>query len=179
MADLDLGASLSVGEQSVQLLAGIKASMDGMTARLDKVLAAQEDYQRHGPVRISLRRVGTANSSGSAFALDLGGPTYGRLWEVRRLVVGGATWGTTAAGTAQVVVLPTSPETTTDPAMTDVVDEAASLPSRAFYSSGQLVVRSPQRLWVVILSPTASQSYAAGGEGFDVPDRPTRLAAQL
>ena len=176
MAEADISAGLSVGDLSLHALAGIKASIDGMTARLDKVLAAQDDYQRHGPVQLSMRAAQVSNAAGDAIVFDLGGPSYGRLWEVRRLVIGGATWSSVVGGTALVTISSTS---SADPALTDVMDQAGSLPSPAFYSSGQAVLRNPQRLIVVILSPTASTTYSTAGAGFDVPDEARRLVGTL
>ena len=90
---------------------------------------------------------------------------------MRRLAVGGVDWGSTVAGSAEVYVSSSSPINARS--ITELVDQSTALPNNAYYSSGQVVLRNPQHLFVLLVSPTASTTYAAGGGGFDVPDRPT------
>ena len=87
-------------------------------------------------------------------------------------MVGGANWAAVVGGRADIIIAANAPLNTPPRALSDVVDVAKSLPSVAFYSSGQLVLRNPQQLYVVIATPTATTQYAVGGGGFDVPDRP-------
>ncbi len=176
MAEADISAGLSLGELHLRALAGIQASLDDMSERMARAHAAEVDYQLHGPVQVSMRRAQVSDAAGDTLLLDLGGPSWGRLWEVRRIVVGGATWSSVVGGTAQILTSSTADAT---PALTDVVDDAAALPSRAFYSSGQVVLRNPQRLVIVVLAPTATTTYAAGAAGFDVPDEARRLVGTI
>lgn len=176
MAEGAIGAGLSIGEMSLGALVEIKASIDGLAKQVNRLVALEEQYQTRGPVQVPLRASGTSPSSG-AFILDLGGPSYGRLWEVRRLIIGGNNWGSTVGGRADVIISSTRPSLNARN-LADIVDEAVSLPSRAFYSSGQVVLRSPDRLYVVIANPTASTAYSVGGAGYDVPDSPTRAVVE-
>lgn len=170
MAEGAIGAGLSIGEMSLGALVEIKASIDGLAKQVNRLVALEEQYQTRGPVQVPLRASGTSPSSG-AFVLDLGGPSYGRLWELRRLVIGGNNWGSTVSGRAEIIVSSTRPSLTARN-LADIVDELTTLPARAFYSSGQVVLRSPDRLYVVLANPSATTAYSVGGAGFDIPDSP-------
>ena len=170
MAEAAIGAGINIGEASFGALLDIKASVDTLGDLTRELLRQQEAYEEYGPVQLALRAAGVSAASG-VLIMNLGGPSYGRLWEVRRLIIGGATWGATVAGRGDIVVAANTPNAT-NRSLPDIVDVAASLPSVAFYSSGQIVLRNPQQLYVVIVNPTATTQYAVGGGGFDVPDRP-------
>jgi hypothetical protein len=92
---------------------------------------------------------------------------------LRRLVVGGSLYSDSVDGTAIVVVSSNHPSST--PPLADVVDQAATLPLPATYSTGQIVIRHPNRLWVVFLSPSESTNYAVGGAVTDMPDKRERI----
>lgn len=174
MAEGAIGVGLDIGEASLGALFDIKASLDGMEKELHGLLDAEVAYQQLGPVQLQLRGSGVSGSSGN-LAFGVGGPKYGRLWEIRRLIIGGLTYATTVAGSVQIFVSSVSgAETARGLNLADLVDQAASLPSKAFYSTGQIVLRHPQELHIVIVSPTATTQYIVGGSGFDIPDRPAR-----
>ena len=129
-------------------------------------LALEREYQRNGPVPVQLRGNVTAPASGSAF-MDLGGPANGRLWIVRRLIVQGLTWNTTAAGSCNVHV--TSLNNLAVPGGQDIVDNSTALPNKSFYSGWQVVLVNPQRLMVEIVGGTSAQIYGASGMAQDMP----------
>lgn len=93
----------------------------------------------------------------------------GEHWELRRLVVGGDTWGTTAAGTA--VVYATSGQLTSTPPLGAVIDQAAALPAVAFYLVDQASLTGGEQLVVAITGGTADQQYLAVAKAVAVPDR--------
>ena len=162
-----VGGGIELGDVSLGALIGVRASVDGLAQELARQRRVEEEYQ-FGAVEVALRQSAESNSSGSSLVLSLGGPAYGRLWQIRRIVVGGAQWSDTVAGSALVVV---SPSLNANPPLPDVVDQAASLPLPALYSMGQILVRNPNRLYVVVVAPTASTVYAVGGAATDMPDR--------
>lgn len=170
MAELD--AKLSIGELSLEALLALRSEMADMAGIMKKLLEMQELYEYVGPNQVNIGQGATAPTSGDLF-LDLGGPNYGRVWEVRALVIGGLTFSTAAAGTAEVYQSSGQPTSRT---LALLDDQANALPSVAFYSAGQLRVRHPNHLWVVIHTPTASQAYQAGGSALDSPDIPLRGA---
>ena len=87
---------------------------------------------------------------------------------MRRLTIGGVLWTSTVAGSALVVV---GPSQTVTPPLPDVNDSVAALPNNGFYSTGQLLVRHPDHLRIVILNPTASTQYSVGGTVTEMPDK--------
>lgn len=167
----EVGAGLDLGEFSLQTLVGIGATLDGIHKHLQRLAKAEEAYQ-FGAVQVRLSQTATSDSGSSTLEIGLGGPAYGRLWQVRSLIVGGSLWSTTVLGSALVVL---SPSRSLTPPLTDIVDEAGSLPSVAQYSSSQIVVRHPNQLRVVILTPTATTLYAVGGYVTDMPDKRERI----
>ena len=164
------GADLELGGFTLKALFDIGATLDGIHAQLRKTHDLEEAYQ-FGGIQVKLQGVASSDSGSHTIEIGLGGPTYGRLWQVRVLVVGGPLWTQTVAGTALVVV---SSARNLTPALTDIVDEAGSLPSVSQYSTGQIIVRHPNHLRVVILTPTGSTQYAVGGWATDLPDKRER-----
>jgi hypothetical protein len=162
-----LDGDLELGEFSLKALAGVQASFDGVLQHLKKIQKNEEAYQ-FGAVEVALRGSATSDSGSDTLVIDMGGPANQRLWQIRRLTVGGALWTSTVAGSALVVV---STTTSLTPALPDIADQAATLPNVATYSTGQIIVRNPNRLFVVFLTPTASTQYAVGGSATDLPDR--------
>ena len=166
--DAGLGANLDIGHASFQALIGLKASVDDLAAAVKRIERIEELYQQIGPVDHQLNGSGTAPASGSLF-ISLGSPAPGRFWILRRLIVGGVTWVTTAAGAANVYASPSRPD---GAGLSMMVDNASSLPNKAFYSSRQVTVHQPSHLWVEVTTPTAGQTYVATGLVEELPDRP-------
>ena len=148
----------------VELDLGTK--MEKLVSAFHEWLRVEQEYQRSGPVPVQLRGNVTCPSSGSAF-MDLGGPANGRLWIVRRLIVQGLTWNTTAAGSCNIHV--TSLNNLAVPGGQDIVDNSAAFPNKSFYSGWQVVVVNPQRLMVEIVGGTSAQIYGASGMAQDMP----------
>ena len=133
----------------------LSSAIDENTRALDR---QWRRMQADTPVHYRPVASGVAES-GIVLPLILGKPDAGTLWEVNAVTVGGSTYSTTAAGTAGLyrVSYPISSE----PAITDLVDWASSLPSVAFYSSRQVIVREGEWLALVVSGGTAGQLYAA------------------
>jgi hypothetical protein len=172
--DAGVGADIELGGFSLQTMLGMAASLDGIHTQLKELRNLEEAYQ-FGAVRVKLTGVATTDAAGDSLEIGLGGPQYGRLWQINSLVIGGVLWTTTVAGTALVFLTATK---TVTPALPDIVDEAGSLPSVSQYSTGQIIVRHPQHIRLVVLTPTASTQYAAGGWATDMPDRRTRIEVE-
>jgi hypothetical protein len=164
----EVDAEVDLGPLVLEALVGLKASTDTLNKRLHNIAKTEEAYQR-GVIEVPIRKVATSAASGN-LVIGCGGPAYGRLWEVKRLTVGGVTWGTSVNGSLLIVV-GSAPDGLTNPPLPDVVNEAASVPNVTFYSTRQLVVRHPNHLFVVILTPSATTQYAVGGQASDFPDR--------
>lgn len=172
--DTGIDADLNVGDVELKAVLGLTASLNSLTKELKKTRDIEAAYQR-GAVEVVLRGSASSDSGSDTLIIGLGGPAFGRLWEVRRLTVGGGLWTTTVAGQALVVVGPAHSLT---PPLSDIVDQAGTLPSVSGYSTRQIVVRHPDHLRVVFLTPTASTQYAVGGAATDYPDRRTSLTTE-
>ena len=164
----EIEAEVDLGPLVLDAMVGMKASFDSMAKEMKKIRDEEAAYQR-GAVSVPLRASQMSDAAGASLIMDMGGPTYGRLWEVRRITVGGALWTSVVSGQGLLIVTSSSGQVT--PALYDIADQSPSLPNVALYSSRQLVVRHPNHLFLVILTPTASTQYAAGGEATDLPDR--------
>jgi hypothetical protein len=165
MAEAGVEVGAHVGDLYLDALLDIGAGIHTTKEKLDKILEQEANYQRQGPVQLQLR----GNSAGAAtgnIGFGMGGPKRGRLWEIRRLTIG------VVAGTALIFISSVAAAIdVVGMTLADTVDEAPSLPNNSFYSSGQIILRYPQELKIVILTPTANTQYTAGGSGWDLPDR--------
>lgn len=176
---IDTGISLDV---QIGKLAQSIDKLDGSARRSREIARARVPF----PVRLTAS--GVCPTPTAAFALNLGGPDAGFFWVVRRIVVGGLTWSTTAAGTAEVYVhgFAGGPGGITSGAgsvagvraLSDLVDQAGSLPNKAFYSTEQVIVQPNESLSVVVLTGTAAQQYVAAA-GVQVVRLTTSLDAEI
>ena len=108
-----------------------------------------------------------ADASGTAL-ITFDPVPRGEHWELRRLVVGGATWATAAAGTS--IVFATSGQPSSTPPLGAVLDQATSLPDIAFYLAGQALLTGGERLVVAVTGGTADQQYLAAVQLVAKPD---------
>jgi len=171
----ELDADVGVGNADLQAVLALTASMNSLTKELKKTRDLERAYQK-GAVEVILRGSAVSNSAGATLIIGLGGPAYGRLWEVRRITCGGAFWTSTVAGQGLLIVSAASGQVT--PALGDIVDQAPSLPNVALYGTRQFTVRHPNHVYLVILTPTVSTQYAAGGQATDYPDERVALTTE-
>lgn len=151
-------------------------------------LRARELDRARQPFSARIQASAVCPSPSVNFGLNFGGPDAGFYWVVRRLVVGGLTWSTTAAGTAEIYVtgLAGAAGTSTSGAgsiaairsLSDLVDESAALPNKAFYGSEELIVQPNESLVAVVVGGTASQQYVAAA-GIQVVRLTTSLEAEM
>lgn len=167
MAEAEVGGSVSFGDLVLGAKVDILAALDGIHKRLASIEALERRYQEEGPTFVALAGNVTVDASQDNAYIDLGGPSYGRVWEVRSLIIGGITWATTVAGTGQIMVASTKPSST--PPVGTLQDVATSMPAKAFYSSGQFRVLHPNHIFIVVVGGTASTLYSAGGDALDMP----------
>ena len=118
---------------------------------------------------ITYRGRAQAIAAGGTVVLDLGGPSMGRTWELRHLVIGsdlpstaaaGAVWVYRYAGGAAQVPAALS--------MFDAVDWNDTLPAKSTYGAGEITIGQTERLFVVVTGATNGQDYQAA---FTVTDR--------
>lgn len=141
----------------------VRAGMDKLAGRMDGLSKSIETLRAREPFFTKVVASATSPSSG-AFALDLGTPNPGFWWQVRRIVIGGDNWGSTVAGTAELVVTAGGSSLiapATARTIPDTIDEYATLPVARFYSSKQIVVKETEHLMLLFVSPTGSTLYSA------------------
>lgn len=160
--DLEAGLSLNIGR--------LAESADKLD-RVARAMRAREIERAREPFTVRLLTSGVCPTPTVPFGLQFGGPDPGFYWNVRRIVVGGLTWTTTANGTAEVYItgLAAAPGAAASGAgsvaavrsLSDLVDQAATLPSKGFYGNGEMVVEANESLVIVVNTGTAGQQYTA------------------
>jgi hypothetical protein len=146
----DSGHGLGI-DLLLSLNATLGAFADGMDSdrrRRDSLLP---------PSNEQLFASGIASAAGT-LTLDLGSVPLGRVWQIRRLIVGGVAVTTSAAGAAYAFAQGAPP---TDLNLTNCVDIFSSLPQGNTYGTHQLFLTPTMHLWIVFSSATAAQQYAA------------------
>ena len=121
------------------------------------VVAAVQDL-RPRTRSLSLSATAIADATGTALLVFSPVP-QGEQWDLYRLVIGGATWATAAAGSA--VAYTTSGVPQGAPGLTSVIDEAVTLPDVAFYLAGQAPLFAGEALAVSVTGGTVGQQYLA------------------
>ena len=172
-----VGASLDLGEVSLSAILGMQASVNSLAKVFSDWKDEETEYQYGAvdqPILASGIAVGTAT-----LVFDLAGPSQDLMWEVRRLAVSYPDPSTgSQAGTAYIFASATRPSATPLNAG-NWVDwtggGGATLPSVAFYSTRQIVLHAPERLWCVVVSPASNQQYVVSGRALEYPDRRYRL----
>ena len=164
---IEAEAELDLGPLVLNALVDLHAGINTLNKHLRNIAKLEQAYE-FGAQQVPLRTSSVSGTSGS-LVFDLGGPTRGRLWELKRLVVGGAAWTSAVNGTMLIVVSPSAGQLT--PALPDIVDQANSLPIVATYGTRQVVVKHPNHLFAIVLTPSSSTTYAVGGEATDFPDK--------
>jgi hypothetical protein len=134
-------------------------SLGATLGRLADTLQADRDDKADTmpPSNEVVFAAGAFPSSGN-LVLDLGSVPLGRVWQVRRLIVGGVAVTTAAAGQAFAFAQGAAPS---DLNITNCVDIFASLPKGNTYGTHQLFLVATEHLFVVVTGGTVGQQYAA------------------
>lgn len=145
-----LGLLVEFGRAQAGELAGVSRTLRKLPAQ------TPVQYATQGSVTIDAAGFGV-------IAFTPAGPDQGHFWYVRSLVVGGATWDTAAAGTAELYASAMDLRLMRDasPPLTDLLDQATALPLPAKYGRGELTLRNPERLFVRFVGATPGQEYIA------------------
>lgn len=147
-------------------LDGFKQSIDREAARVQRK-AGKIEQPRIIPFHASV----IMPASGFAVVrMDNGGPDQGNYWNVRKLVIGGLTTTTVAAGRADVFVSAGELRNVTTLAQVgiqDWEDQAAALPYLQHYGPGELTLRHNEELYVIISGATALQQYVVRGRAIN------------
>lgn len=150
---LDFSVFLGIG-------ASLGTLVDGMQSDRDRKSCEQPPGNE--PIFAS----GIVPASGTLI-LDLGSCPQGRVWQIRRLVVGGVKVTTTAAGKAYAFAQGAPPS---DLVLTDCVEMFSALPALNKYGTHQLFLLGGDHLWVALVGATATQQYNAAARVEDWDD---------
>jgi hypothetical protein len=161
-------------------LFAVKASVDGLTDYMRKV-KKQEDAYRKGVITYQLTGSGITGASPTAdLVIDLGGPMTQRQWEVRALAVSYVNPETaTQTGKAYCFYCPSAPTAGALSAGSGYFNGPLNLPAPEFYSTGQVVIRHPNKLWVVIVGGAATTQYVVNGSAQESADQYVGLTEEL
>lgn len=172
MTDDDIGAGLGIhfgvlADLAVRLGSAADA-MDRVTSSLER---ARQSVSDQIPITARVAHSAVCSAAGVA-VIDMRGPDQGRRWELRSVFVGGAQVTGTPAGKGYLFVAGANPDSTQTGDLSivnarDLITQA--LPDSAFYSSDQVALEYPEKVWVVITGGSSSLQYAANLVALDYP----------
>lgn len=105
---------------------------------------------------------GSAGSATGSVVITCGGPTQGRQWQVRQLLVAGPT-----QGSIFYYVGATQPQTTPFQVIGLKDTTKTRWPAPAFYGTHQFIVNPSEKLWVVVTGATADTQVVVSGTAED------------
>lgn len=150
--DGELGAGGLNASFFVSLGASVGELADGLAA--DR---ARRDA-RQIPGDASLFGSVTIPTGGTSGTVDLGSVPLGRVWQIRRLILGGAKVTSTPAGVGYAFAQGAPP---TDLGITNCVDIFTTFPQGNTYGTHQLFLLPSEHLYVVFSGATAGTQYSA------------------
>jgi hypothetical protein len=155
--DLDLGP--------LEIMAGVKAELSELNKHNAATAAwRKREWERSRvPSYVNQRQSVVIPAGGARTGMGFTGPRAGYFMLLRRLIIGGLTWKTTAAGTAEVYVTALPSGAIASMGLSDMVDQAVSLPNKAYYSNQQVRVNPGEHVEMIIDTGTAAQQYVATG----------------
>jgi hypothetical protein len=157
---------------AVEVFLGIGENVKGMHSRLTSMAKSLRYLRKSAPVPDSRGADGVVNEAGNPLLLDIGVPTQGTYWSVRKIVVGGldiaalvdSDWvPLTVDGFAGVYVSGAISEVALkNPGnFNNLEDIASQFPGVAYYPKDALTVRPQEHLYVVVYGGTSGQQYVA------------------
>ena len=181
MSDLSAGAGahLDLGPVSLSALVDLQTSVNILAKAFSDWKQQEADYQ-YGAVDITLTGAGSTNAAGDDLVFGVEGPPEGYMWEIRSLSVGDNTPSVTCTGKAYFFRGASrpigSPAATGGSQLTTInwVYLAAAIPTATFFSSRQIVLHAPDRLWVCIVGGNVSNQFVVNGSAVETPDRRRR-----
>jgi hypothetical protein len=150
---VDLSFFLSLGAQ----LGSVADSLQADQRRRESMVP---------PGNEQLFKSGVAPGSG-VLTLDLGSVPQGRVWQIRRIIVGAAKVTTAVDGEAYAFAQGAPPA---DLALTDCVDIFDTLPQGNTYGSHQLYLQASEHLFIVFIGATEGTQYGASARVEDWND---------
>lgn len=115
---------------------------------------------------------GSGICTGTTFDFSIGGPQAGRVHDLRGIRVGGPLITSSPTYTAiYIMVSPTDPVVSGALDTSSMVDNTTlTLPQVAFYGTGEISVRHPDKVWVVVVGGSNNQQFVANARWEDYKD---------
>jgi hypothetical protein len=165
------GAEIDIDLGPLEIMAGLKAELATMNKQNAEAWRRREQQRARVPMTVRQFASAVIPTPTVRTGISFAGPDPGYYWMLRRLIIGGLNWKTTAAGTAEIYVTALSAaqgQAAVGPivaglALSDMVDQAATLPNVSFYSDQQVVIQEQENLVVLIDTGTAGQQYVCTG----------------
>jgi hypothetical protein len=183
MSDLDVGAGahLDLGPLSLKAIADLSSSVESLKKQFESWRSEEGLYQ-YGATDHQFFKTITGNTGANVIVGLTDGPEPGWIWEIRRLAISYNDPSTgSQTGTAYIF------QGSGRPPVTPLIagnwidwtgGGGASLPSVAFYSSRQIMLHSPDKLWIALVGSAAVQ-YVVNGAYVQYPDKRTAVVADI
>lgn len=159
----------------IDLNAKLSATLDTMAEQqkqLDQTMRRIQEALTHAPIDYPIHGSITFPATTTTGVVGLGGPSIGRLWQVRRLAMRGTTG-------AKVFVYVNAAKPTTNTAIIGMADYHTGMPWATFYSTHQLVLNGNEKLWLYFTGATAGHTVQITGRVEDYDFAAYRGVTQL
>jgi hypothetical protein len=145
----------------ISISAELGASIDGLASQVRRANERAQQALNHAPAPAAIHGQGATGASG-ACVFSCGGPSQGRVWQIRSLAVGG---DGLVAGTARFYAAGSVPSSAGVQmiGLRDVTTFKTSAVRTRFYSAGQFVLHAPTTLWVVVVTATVTKAVLVDG----------------
>lgn len=150
-------ADLEVQVGPLHAVFDLAAQVGNLAQQVQRQQDRLDELARNTPGDPTLTAAAISAASG-ALSIRIGGPQLGRVWQIRRLMVGGTQVTSTVAGTVYVFRAPNDPSN--DLATANLIDIASlPMPQPAFYGTHQAILHHGDHVWFYINNPTATTQY--------------------
>lgn len=165
-----------MSDLGLDVQAGLSIAIGGVQSEVRRMRRDLQRAAQRMPIDLALAGTALCPAGGGNFSVSLGGPSQGRKWLIRQLVIGGGAFPYTAAGTGYLYCGATDPAGPGG-AISSGLDDFTSgtFPQTAWYSNRQLVVWANQRVYMLISGGTAGTQYFVNGQVEDWPDEPLHV----
>lgn len=156
------GHIIGAGETIFDRVLGLVGELFKTNAHLDRLARLEQEKAQALPADTTLSTTLQVPGGGGTVIQAIGNlqgtPAPGRTWQVRRIVAGGTTVSTVAAGSMFFFRQGAPPN---DLNLNNFIETATAMPFRAFYGTHQFVVRPGEYVWAALIGGTAGQQYVA------------------
>lgn len=149
----------------LEVSASLQASLDGLADQMRSAAARAQSALDHAPKEAPITGHGSTGSTGTA-VFSCGGPSQGRIWQVRALAIGGQGL---AAGIARFYAIGAKPLTT----RVQVLGCKDSTTFKTYplrtntYGAHQFIITPMEQLWVVVTTATHTVTVQVSGQAED------------